>query len=78
MTGVPTETLAIEGTAVVGAAILAARGVGLVPTLEAGVRAMVRIDRRFEPDREAGSRYDELYGIYRSLYPASRAALGRD
>ena len=40
---------ASRSDALLGAAILAARGVGLVPTLEAGVRAMVRIDRRFEP-----------------------------
>ena len=57
-------------SAVLGAAILAAAGTGLVADLEAGVTAMTAVDRRIEPDPAVRARYDELFEVYRSLYPA--------
>jgi len=56
-------------TAVLGAAILGAAGCGLVPNLRAGVERMTATERVIEPDPSNASRYDELYGVYRSLYP---------
>ena len=70
MIGVPVAIPAIGHTAVLGAAILAAAGTGLVRDLEAGVVAMTAVDRRIEPDPAVRARYDELFDVYRSLYPA--------
>ena len=68
--GVPVAIPVIGHTAVLGAAILAAAGTGLVADLEAGVAAMTAVDRRIEPDPAVRARYDELFDVYRSLYPA--------
>ena len=59
----PVEIPSVGETAVVGAAILAAAGVGAVADLEAGVAAMT-VGRRpgIEPrSRRSRARYDELY-----------------
>ncbi len=69
---VPVAVPAIGETAVLGAAILAAAGAGAVPDLEAGVRRMTSTARRLEPDPDAHARYDELFAVYRELYPALR------
>ncbi len=77
--GVPVAIPAIGHTAVLGAAILAAAGTGLVTDLEAGVAAMTAVDRLIEPDPAVRARYDDLFAVYRSLYPAlaeSMHALG--
>jgi sugar (pentulose or hexulose) kinase len=70
--GVPTLIPSVGDTAVVGAAILAAAGVGAVGSLEAGVAAMTSIARTLEPDPSATARYDAMFAIYRDLYPALR------
>ena len=78
--GVPAIIPVVAETAVLGAAILAAAGVGAVNDLEAGVIAMTRVARRIEPDGSTRARYDDLFGVYRDLYPALRPsvhALGR-
>jgi len=72
--GVPVAIPSVGETAVVGAAILAAAGVGAVPDLEAGVTAMTSVSRRIEPDPASHARYDEQFAIYRALYPALRGA----
>jgi len=48
--GRPVERPAIAPSAALGAAILAGLGIGAFDTLEEGVKALVRIDRVFEPD----------------------------
>ena len=79
--GVPVAIPAVGETAVLGAAIIAAAGVGAVPSLEAGVASMAAIARRLEPDPAMRATYDEAFGRYRALYPAlrplQRAADGR-
>ena len=70
--GVPVGIPTMGETAVLGAAILAAAGVGAVVSLEDGVAAMTSVARRLDPDPVAHSRYDEAFGVYRSLYPALR------
>lgn len=70
--GLPVITLATEETAALGAAIMAAWGVGLYPTLEDAVNGMVHIDKRQEPDSSRATAYEEVAGrrdrIYHSLY----------
>ncbi len=70
--GVPAVIPAVGETAVLGAAIIAAAGVGAVPSLEAGVASMVSIARRLEPDPATRAAYDGAFDVYRALYPALR------
>ncbi len=70
VTGFRVALPAVADTAVLGAAILAAHGVGLVPDLATGVRRMTRIERRIDPDPGAHARYSALFDVYRSLYPS--------
>jgi xylulokinase len=58
--------------AVVGAAMLAALGLGAYANLQQAVAAMVRISRRVEPDSERAALYDRLFSTYCALYPALR------
>ncbi len=73
--GVPVAIPTVGETAVVGAAILAAAGVGAVTDLEAGVAAMTSVARRLDPEPTAHARYDELFAVYRGLYPALAPAM---
>lgn len=68
--GVPVAIPALGESAVTGAAILAAAGVGAVSSLEAGVRAMTSVAARLEPDPVAHARYASLYAVYADLWPA--------
>ena len=70
--GVPVAIPAVGETAVLGAAILGAVGVAAFGSLEGGVAAMTSVARRIEPDPVAHARYDELFAVYRGLYPALR------
>jgi xylulokinase len=58
--------------AAAGAAILAALGIGGYATLEEARAAMVRVDRRFEPDPGRADLYSNLYDSFCGLYPAVR------
>jgi xylulokinase len=53
-----------------GAAILAGAATGAFSSLEEGVGAMVRMDRRFEPDAKRAAAYDGRFEQYRRLWPA--------
>ncbi len=70
--GVPAAIPAVGETAVLGAAMIAAAGVGAVPSLEAGVASMAAVARRLEPDPSTRAVYDDAFGLYRALYPALR------
>lgn len=70
VTGFPVAIPRVGETAVLGAAILAAVGAGAVADRVAAVRRMTAIERRIMPDLEAHRRYERLFGVYRSLYPA--------
>ncbi len=74
VTGFPVAIPRVAETAVLGAAILAATGAGLMPDLATAVRRMTAVERRIEPDRATAARYARLYGVYRSLYPVLAAA----
>ncbi len=75
--GVPVAIPVVGDTAVLGAAILAAAGSGLVADLEAGVAAMTAVARLLEPDPVAHARYDQVFDIYRGLYPALAGSMHR-
>jgi xylulokinase len=68
---------AVGETGVLGAAILAASGVGAVPSLVDGVAAMTSVERRVEPDPAKRAAYDEAFAVYRDLYPALRPLFHR-
>jgi xylulokinase len=70
VTGFPVEVPRSRETAAVGAAIVAAVGVGAHPDLPAAIRAMTSIYRRFEPDPERAAVYDRAFGAYLELWPA--------
>jgi xylulokinase len=59
-------------TVVVGAALLAAVGIGRSSTLSDAVRSMVHVQRRFDPDPARAERYTRLFESYCSVYPALR------
>jgi sugar (pentulose or hexulose) kinase len=71
------EVPRVRETATVGAAIVAAVGVGAHPDLPAAIRSMTSIDRRFEPDAERAAVYDDVFEAYLGLYPAIQPVLDR-
>lgn len=77
VTGFTVEVPAVLETAVVGAAVLGATGIGAHPDLAAAIRGMTRIAHRLEPRRELAERYDAAYRAYTRLHPAI-APLVRD
>jgi xylulokinase len=70
----------VTEASLVGAAILAAVGVGAHRDLGAGIDAMVRVAERITPNPDAVAAYDQVYGVYEELHarlaPANEA-LGR-
>jgi xylulokinase len=52
-----------------GAAIMAGVGSGAFPSYEAGVEAMVSLERAFEPDPQQHKRYESQFEKYRRLWP---------
>ncbi len=67
--GVPVERVDLQSGAAFGAAFAAGIGTGVIRDW-ADVRTHVRIADRTEPDVARHARYDELFDVYRSLYPA--------
>ena len=70
VTGFQVEVPRVRETAAVGAAILAAVGIGAHQDLPAAIRAMTAIDRRFEPDPSRRAIYDRAFEAYVALHPA--------
>lgn len=70
VTGFTVEVPRVRETATVGAAILAAVGVGAHPDVPSAIEAMTAIDRRFEPDAARREAYDRRYAAYVDLHPA--------
>ncbi|MGQ9555810.1 MAG: FGGY-family carbohydrate kinase [Anaerolineae bacterium] len=52
-----------------GAAIIAGAGVGQFASIEAGVAAMVQLDRAFVPDGERHAQYEPWFEKYKQLWP---------
>jgi xylulokinase len=62
------ETLKVTDTAVLGAAIMGAAGVGVFSSITEGVKQMVKVDKRYEPNIANTELYGELYDIYCRIY----------
>lgn len=62
--GRPLDRVAYLDVGCLGAAIMAAVGVGAHPSLAEAVRSMTRVERSFEPDAAMKPRYDALYSAY--------------
>ena len=59
--GCPVETIASQEASALGAAMIAATGAGLYPSLKDAVRGMVRMKRRYEPNPGHIGMYTESY-----------------
>ena len=70
VTGFPVEIPAMLETAVVGAAILGASGIGAYADVRAAILGMTSVARRLEPRPELRDLYDMAYEAYTSLHPA--------
>ncbi len=57
-----------------GAALLAGIGAGLV-TQEQAAAGWVTLTPRAQPRPDARERYDELFAVYRGLYPALKDSM---
>jgi xylulokinase len=68
------RTAADEGPAY-GAALLAGVASGVFADVEEATTRVRLLDSVTEPDPERARRYDELYGVFVSLYPALRDAM---
>jgi len=74
VTARPVYTIAQEVEAAMGAALLAAYGVGLASADDVR-RGWVDLAPRATPDPAATRRYEPLYETYKSLYPALRTTM---
>ena len=59
--GCPVETVASQEASALGAAMIAAAGAGLYPSLKDAVRGMARVKRRYEPNPADAQKYTECY-----------------
>ncbi len=62
--GLPLDRVACLDVGCLGAAMMAAVGVGAYPTLAEAVSRMARVERTFEPDPRRKGRYDALFDAY--------------
>lgn len=67
VTGCPMQRPVVTEAATLGAAMIAAVGAGDFSSIEDAVQSLYKIDRVFEPDREAHMVYEDRYRAYREL-----------
>ncbi len=67
--GQPFTRPQITEAGTLGAAIISGVGVGHFPSFEAGIEAMVKLERVFEPRPQQHQRYRELFEDYKRLKP---------
>jgi xylulokinase len=75
--GLPIHRTTSEEGPAYGAALLSGVAAGAYGDVEEATSVVALREEASEPDRENAKVYEELYGIYRSLYPATREAMGR-
>jgi len=68
----PVLVPSVVEAAVLGAAILAALGIGAYASLEQAIAAMVTVSRALEPNARNAELYGRMLEGYRELYPALR------
>lgn len=61
--------LAEVHTEVLGAAVLAGVGIGAYPDYDTALRQVVEVDSEFNPDPDAHAAYNQLFPLYKELYP---------
>jgi ribulokinase len=74
VTGRPVLTIAEDVEAAMGAAMLAAYGVGLIDDAEVR-RGWATLVPRATPDAATVARYDRIFDVYRGLYPALKSSM---
>lgn len=72
VTGLAVQSLNIDEGPAFGAAILAGVGAGIFANVPDASDAVVKVTDTVEPNEEWQKVYEELYQIYRGLYPALR------
>ncbi|MEI6787792.1 MAG: FGGY family carbohydrate kinase [bacterium] len=72
--GKPVSTLENPQASLLGAAILAAHGVGIFPSVASAAKQMVRIRRTYEPARDRVGEYDSIYRKFRAIRGRCEAA----
>ena len=70
--GQPVEIVAAEEGAAYGAALLAGVGAQIWPSADAACDAVVQVAQRIPPDPDAMAKMQQLYPLYRKLYPSLR------
>jgi xylulokinase len=75
--GRPVSSLNVSEAACLGAAMLAGVASGDYPTLAQATDALVRVAETFEPQPAEVARYEEMYALYRELYPTLRDLIHR-
>ncbi len=75
--GLPVQRVAVLEAACLGAAVLAAAGVGLFDGLEQASEAMVRVGETFDPIAAHVSCYERMFATWRLLYPTLRPLFQR-
>jgi xylulokinase len=68
--GKPVETVKTSEATALGAAMLAAVGVGIYKDIHEAIDNMVHVVGRWEPIEENVKVYNEMFGIYRDTYQA--------
>jgi len=67
--GTPIVTINVTEGAAYGAALLAGVGVGIFDSVESACDTTIKVVTREEPNEKNLKAYEELYGLYKELYP---------
>ncbi len=70
--GCPVQTVQSKEGPALGAAILAAVGAGLYPSVQEACQALIKVNEPQNPAPENAREYEKYYQVYRSLYPAMK------
>jgi xylulokinase len=70
--GRPLDRVACLDVGCLGAAIMAAVGIGAYPSFAEAISAMTHVERSFEPDPRMRARYDAMYDAYSRAIRALR------
>ncbi len=76
ITGIPMSVPYSDTATTLGAAILAGVGVGLYQDFEEAVQETVKFTRRYEPDMEKYTKYQEYYNTYIEIYENLKMIMG--
>jgi xylulokinase len=73
----PLVVPAVTQAACLGAALLATVGAGWFASADQAAAAMVRTAEQIDPNPQHTARYQDMFGLYASLYPQLRAAFAQ-